>query len=154
MPFCFETVAMQHFLVYFHRCIFKVSRTSIPLKTPWRTCIMEVPFLPKTEPPFRDQNLYFPSMPDQCYFVVFFHVALCDRILNVWVRSGQSKLDYKHRAMIMKYRAATKQIRGQLNGMGTMQTHQTKLKAHLPGLALNSKRQMNEPYESDRLDLE
>ena len=108
MPFCFETVAMQHCLVYFHRWIFKVSRTSIPLKTRWRTCIMEVPFLPKTEPPLNEQNLHSPKVFAQRYVVAFFQLALCDRSLHVSVRRGQSRVDYKHRSMIIKYRAAAK----------------------------------------------
>ena len=50
---------------------------------------MEVPFLPKTEPPFRELSLHSPKMFDQWYFVAFFQLALCDRTLHVSVRNGQ-----------------------------------------------------------------
>ena len=51
---------------------------------------MEVPFLPKAEPPFREQSLHSPKMFDQCYFVAFFQLALCDRTLHVLIRGGLS----------------------------------------------------------------
>ena len=50
---------------------------------------MEVPFLPKTEPPFREQNLHSPSMPDRCHVVEFFQFCL------VWPQRQRPKPEHK-----------------------------------------------------------